>query len=136
MTDYSYLKTPTGKTIQDFQIPAWVMEKDEELLDLIMRSESMKDSERQYWFNLLEVMNEEQIERLRDILKRERQKLAEIDAKYGVKREDPVEAAKRAEEQAAKRASQQEAIRKREEEHRQQADNQAEDILSELDELN
>lgn len=108
------IKTPSGKTIADFRIPQELLEKDPELVDLIIRSESMDDKERQYWFNLTEVMNTEQTEKLRDILVRERKKLAEIDAKYSKKKEvDPVEAAKKAQEMAQKRAAQQELIRKK-----------------------
>jgi len=127
--DLTQLKTPTGKAITDFRIPAKLMQNDPALVDLIMRSESMKDEERQYWFNLYEVMNEGQIEKLRDILTRERAKLAEIDAKYGKKPEiDPVEAAKKAEDMAQKRAAEQAALKKREAEA-QAKEAHAEDAL-------
>jgi hypothetical protein len=53
-----------------------------ELIDLIVRSESMNDEERQYWVNILPIMTPEQIKSLRDILTNERQQLASIDAKY------------------------------------------------------
>lgn len=41
-----------------------------------------KDSDKQSWFNLLPLMNQEQIDKLKDILVREKQKLAEIEKKY------------------------------------------------------
>ena len=134
--DITQVKTPTGKGITDFRIPAKLLESDVALVDLIMRSESMKDEERQYWFNLYEVMNTQQVEKLRDILTRERKKLAEIDAKYGKKPEiDPVQAAKKAEEMAKKRAAEQEVLKKREAEA-QAKEAQAEDqLMSELDNL-
>ena len=84
-TTTTQVTTPTGKTLADFRIPAKLTQNDPALIDLIMKSESMKDEERQYWFNLYEVMNTAQIDKLRDILTRERAKLAEIDAKYGKK---------------------------------------------------
>ncbi len=79
--DLSRIKTITGKSLQDFHLSAKIS-NDTELIALILLAESMNDGERQYWFNLTEVMSPEQIEKLRDILRRERTKLAEIDAKY------------------------------------------------------
>ena len=134
--DLTQIKTPTGKTITDLRIPAKLLESDAALVELILKSESMKDEERQYWFNLYEVMNDGQIEKLRDILTRERQKLAEIDAKYGKKPEiDPVEAARKAEEMAKKRAAEQAALKQREAEHQAREANAEADILSELEGL-
>jgi len=85
--DLEKLRTPgTGKTIKDFKIPEYMLKEDKELVELIMLSESMNDGERQYWFDLTKTMNIQQVEKLRDILLKERQKLAEIEAKYGVKK--------------------------------------------------
>lgn len=47
-----------------------------------------KDSDKQSWFNLLPLMNQEQIDKLKDILLREKQKLAEIEQKYQQKKTD------------------------------------------------
>lgn len=77
------ITTKDGKTLADFILPQGLLEKDAELVELILRSEAMDDAERQYWFNLTDVMTPEQVEKLRDILTRERQKLAEIYKKYG-----------------------------------------------------
>lgn len=63
-------------------IPDEWKNKDPELVDLIAHSESMNDEERQYWINTLTVMTPAQVENLRQILKREREQLAAIDAKY------------------------------------------------------
>lgn len=134
--DLTQIKTPTGKTITDFRVPAKLQQNDPELVDLIMRSESMKDEERQYWFNLYEVMNAQQVEKLRDILTRERAKLAEIDAKYGKKPEiDPVQAAKKAEEMAKKRAADQQALKQREAEAQAKEAHAEDELMSELDNL-
>ena len=43
--------------------------------------------EKQSWFTLFPMMNEEQIGKLRDILTREKQKLQEIDQKYAQKKD-------------------------------------------------
>ena len=53
-----------------------------DLIDLIMKSESMNNGERQYWIDILPVMSTEQITQLREILQNERDQLAAIDAKY------------------------------------------------------
>lgn len=53
-----------------------------ELIDLIVRSESMNDEERQYWINIMPIMTPEQVKNLNDILANERKQLAAIDQKY------------------------------------------------------
>ena len=53
-----------------------------ELLELIVRSESMNNEERQYWVNILPIMTPDQVQNLRDILLNERRQLAAIDQKY------------------------------------------------------
>ena len=133
--DLDALQTPTDKNLSDFNVPEALKGSDKPLIDLIMRSESMKDSERQYWFNLTEVMNPEQVEKLRDILTRERQKLADIEAKYTKPKIDPEVAAQQAAEMAQKRAARQAEL-KAKEAKAQAAENAAEeDILGELDNL-
>jgi hypothetical protein len=63
-------------------IPDDTRQKFGDLVDLIEKSESMNDEERQYWINILPIMTPEQIQSLRDILVNERNQLAAIDAKY------------------------------------------------------
>ncbi len=133
--DLALIKTPSGKTINDFNISDKLKNNDPELVDFIIRSESMKDPERQYWFNLTEIMNSEQTEKLRDILKRERVKLAEIDAKYGKKPIDPIKAAKDAEAKAARRAQEQKRLQQEEAAHQAKEAAAEEDILAELDNI-
>ncbi len=53
-----------------------------ELIKLILNTESMDDEERQYWFDIMPSMNEEQIDRLFNILETERKKLEELETKY------------------------------------------------------
>ncbi len=135
--DVNALKTPTGKTIMDFEIPKTLFEQDQQLIDLVMRSESMKDSERQYWFNLTEVMNMEQLEKLRGILVRERQKLAEIEAKYGNEPQkpqlSPEEIQKRNEEMARKRAEEKARLEAEEKAHEAQESKQEEELIDEFE---
>ncbi len=125
------IKTKTGKTLKDFSVPEKLIKKDSPLVQLILESESMDDGERQYWFNLSEVMNSEQVEKLRDILVREKQKLAEIEAKYSQpgKKEDPAMAFQRAQEAGARRAEQREELKEKEASFEAEEDKHQEDLL-------
>lgn len=67
---------------RNFSIPREVQEKYPDLIELIIGSASMNDDERQYWFSILPIMTQDQVNRLREILTTEKQKLAEIDQKY------------------------------------------------------
>ena len=53
-----------------------------ELVKLVLATESMDNSEKQYWFDILPSMTEDQINRLFDILETERRKLEELEVKY------------------------------------------------------
>jgi hypothetical protein len=63
-------------------IPADVQTSFPDILEMIMKSESMNNGERQYWIDILPVMTTEQVQQLREILTNERDQLAAIDAKY------------------------------------------------------
>lgn len=70
-------------------IPDNFLDTETDLTMLILRSRSLaKNEEKQNWFNLIPMMNQEQIEKLRDILTRERDKIAEIEAKYEQKKQE------------------------------------------------
>lgn len=53
-----------------------------ELCKLVLNTESMDNNEKQYWFDILPSMTDEQIDRLFDILETERRKLEELEVKY------------------------------------------------------
>lgn len=53
-----------------------------ELVKLILATESMDDEERQYWFDIMPSMNDNQVDRLFNILETERRKLEELELKY------------------------------------------------------
>jgi len=135
--DLGKLRTPgTGKTIKDFKIPEYMLKEDKELVELIMLSESMNDGERQYWFDLTKTMNIQQVEKLRDILLKERKKLAEIEAKYGVKKTaklSPEDAAKKNAQMEKNMREKQAAIKAREQQV--EAEENEDEILAELDNL-
>ncbi len=53
-----------------------------ELVDLVLWSESIDNNEKQYWFDILPSMTDEQIDRLFNILMTERRQLEELNIKY------------------------------------------------------
>jgi hypothetical protein len=53
-----------------------------ELIKLILATESMDNSEKQYWFDIMPSMTDDQIDRLFDILETERKKLEELEVRY------------------------------------------------------
>ncbi|MCF7812767.1 hypothetical protein K9M59_04230 [Candidatus Gracilibacteria bacterium] len=128
------LTTKTGKTIQDFTIPEALLQ-DEELVTLIMGSESMSDDERQYWFNLTDVMTDEQVGKLRAILQREKVRLSEIEGKYEEKSEDPQEAFERAQKRAQQRKEEQKRVRQKETAHEAAERGVEQAALAELENL-
>ena len=65
-----------------FNIDDEVLAKYDELVKMILATESMDDDERQYWFDIMPSMTETQIDRLYNILDTERQKLQELEVKY------------------------------------------------------
>ncbi|HBA44940.1 TPA: hypothetical protein DEG21_03760 [Patescibacteria group bacterium] len=49
---------------------------------MVLNTESMDNNEKQYWFDILPSMTDEQVDRLFDILETERKKLEELESKY------------------------------------------------------
>lgn len=79
------VQTTTGTTSQDdgdYKIPQLVKEKYPDLVELIKKTQSMMPEERQYWFQILPIMTDEQVARLRKILEDEAAQLAKLDAQY------------------------------------------------------
>lgn len=54
----------------------------DELYKLILTSDSMDEKEIEYWFDIFPSLNEDQVDRLFNILKIERRKLDELDLKF------------------------------------------------------
>ena len=74
---------------QTYVIPEAFLEDAPELIEMILRSKSIDTKEeKQNWFNLLPLMNTQQIEKLRAILIKEKTKLQEIEQKYEEKKMD------------------------------------------------
>ncbi|MCF7836405.1 hypothetical protein K9N08_01310 [Candidatus Gracilibacteria bacterium] len=72
----------THADIEKFGIDEAFVKKNPALVELILKTESMKDEERKYWFQLLPIMSEEQVKKLANILQNERDQLEELDKKY------------------------------------------------------
>ena len=85
----SKLSNEIQELAKKFSIPDKFLEEKPEIITMILQSKSMDtDEEKQSWFNLLPIMNQEQYQKLVDILTRERQKLNEIEKKYEEKKQD------------------------------------------------
>jgi hypothetical protein len=65
-----------------FQVADEVQAKYPHLVTLIKGTESMDDNEKQYWFDVLPTMTDEQVDRLFAILQNEKDKLDELEKKY------------------------------------------------------
>jgi len=84
-----HLSEELREQAQEFAIPEEYFEKDVELISMILRSKSIDTTEeKQNWFNLLSMMNEEQVDKLRGILTKEKKKLEEIEQKYQKKKQE------------------------------------------------
>ncbi|MBT4385081.1 hypothetical protein HOD30_05030 [Candidatus Peregrinibacteria bacterium] len=67
---------------KQYNIPDAVLEKYGELVEKIKKTESMSHEEREYWFQILPIMTEDQVTRLRGILEEESKQLKELDSEY------------------------------------------------------
>ncbi len=59
-----------------------IRQKYPDLEQLINETESMTVEEREYWFQILPIMTDEQIQKLRGILVHEKEQLAKLDKEY------------------------------------------------------
>lgn len=115
-----------------YNIPDDMLESNADLVVLVLESKSISDQkEKQSWFDLYSLMNQEQIDKLRDILTREKQKLAEIEARYQAKQE---EIKRKYEETYASGAyqQQQDKIRDSEKASREQEEVEADALLNQI----
>lgn len=66
-------------TVSDLNIPAEVSAKFPDIIRLIQKSQSIDNDERQYWIDVLPIMNDDQMENLKSILDNEQKELSELD---------------------------------------------------------
>lgn len=76
------VSSQTQTSENQYVIPDSVIETYPDLVELIKITEAMNLEEKNYWFKIMPMMTDEQIENLRSILIKERQKLDEINHKY------------------------------------------------------
>ena len=93
MTNLALIQTKLPENLwgmaQTFTIDDNSLNQYSDLVVLILNSKSLSDNaEKQNWFNLLTIMNEEQMLKLKEILTREKEKLEEINQKYAKKQEE------------------------------------------------
>ena len=116
----------------NYNIPNDMLENNTDLVVLVLESKSISEpKEKQSWFDLYSLMNQDQIDKLRDILTREKQKLAEIEAKYQAKQD---EIRKKYEETYASGAyqQQQDKIRDEEKASHEQEEVEADALLDQI----
>jgi hypothetical protein len=68
--------------LDKFTIPKKVIEKYAHIVNLVIETQSMNDDERQYWFQILPIMSNEQVEKFQSILITEKEQLAKLDREY------------------------------------------------------
>ncbi|MFA6256298.1 MAG: hypothetical protein WC606_03870 [Candidatus Absconditabacterales bacterium] len=136
MANMDLIKTKLPQELREqaekFTIPDEFLTTMPDLIVLVLNSKSMDNpEEKQSWFNLLPLMNKDQIDKLRDILIREKQKLAEIEQKYEQKKDElkTKYTQKREDMVYTKRM---EAIKKEEAKHEEIEDKQADNLLTQL----
>lgn len=113
-------------------VPADVRAKFGEIVELILASESMNEDERRYWIDILPAMTPEQISKLTDILTRERDQLAAIDAKYSQGMSDLAQA-KAVEEIGVERKQRSQERASSEAQDKAAEEQAAEDLLKNID---
>ncbi|MFA6521730.1 MAG: hypothetical protein WCT53_05085 [Candidatus Gracilibacteria bacterium] len=74
--------TQDQSVFDKFDIPQAVRDQHPDLIPMILQTESMNDDERQYWFQILPIMTDDQILKLREILANEKQQLQKLDKEY------------------------------------------------------
>ena len=81
-----------SKDLKKYSISEHYLSEYPEIIFLVMTSKSLADQkDKQSWFNLMPIMNDEQMDKLYDILTRERLKINSIEKKYERKKQEIVE---------------------------------------------
>jgi len=117
---------------EKFTIPDEFLTTMTDLIILVLNSKSMDNpEEKQSWFNLLPMMNKDQIDKLRDILTREKQKLSEIEQKYEQKK-DELKTKYTQKREDMVYTKKMEEIKQKEAKHEEIEDQQAENLLTQI----
>ncbi|MDO4713217.1 MAG: hypothetical protein Q4B28_00720 [bacterium] len=117
---------------ENFTISEGIFAHHSDLIQLVLESKSLAENdEKQNWFNLLPIMNQEQIEKLRDILTREKEKLEEINKKYAQKQAEISQKYQQMFDADAYYKNQA-ALEAKEDKHREQDLAEADDLLAQM----
>lgn len=136
MTTIAIIKEKLPQTLRElaekFSLPDEFLITMPDLIVLVLQSKSMDTiEEKQSWFNLLPMMNKDQIDKLRDILTREKQKLQEIEQKY-ISKKDELTSKYTQKRENMVYSKKIEEIKKQEAEHEKIEDQQADNLLTQL----
>lgn len=117
-----------------YTIPESVKSQFPDLVALLIKTESMNDEERDYWFQVLPIMNEDQIIKLRTILVNEREQLKKIDTEYDAEMKKLNDVHKN-EWNAFEEQQKKIALREAEASHEEQEQQKEEDLLKKLQDI-
>lgn len=120
---------------KNFIVSDEMQAKYSELITLILNTESMDDDERQYWFDIMPSMTENQVDRLFNILDTEKKKLEELEVKYQKEIKSLNEKHLIEWQQFQVKQNQQKVAQARKEEQAEEAEENADDILNMLNNL-
>lgn len=126
--------TATATTASKFHIPQAVKDLYPDLIPLILHTESMDDEEREYWFQILPIMTDDQVDKLREILVNEKDQLAKLDAEYEAELKK-INEKHLSEWEAFEYEQTREKIQKEEAAYEADESSLEEDLLNKLDEL-
>ncbi len=120
------------QVMENYTIADTFLENIADVIVLILTSKSLdSQQEKQSWFDLFPLMNKEQIDKLRDILIREKQKLEEIEQKYEQKKEELVNKyVQKFDENSYQNTI--EKLQQHEESNKEKENQEAEDLLNNL----
>jgi hypothetical protein len=122
------------KNTSQYHIPQLVKQEYPDLIPLILNTESMDDEEREYWFQILPIMTDDQVQKLKNILVNEKKQLAKLDAEYEAELAK-INEKHLSEWQAFENRQFREKLEKKEKAHEKKESSLEEDLLNKLSEL-
>lgn len=117
-----------------YVVPRLIRSEYHQLIPLIMETESMNEEEREYWFQILPIMTEEQIKKFVGILENEQEQLKKLDDEYDTELEK-LNDKHMLEWQEFEAKEKREKIQKAEAEHEAKEAEKQDALLGELDNL-
>lgn len=115
------------------KVPADIAAKYPNLEALILGTESMTNEERDYWFQILPIMTDEQIQKLLGILTHEKEQLSKLDSEYQSQLQKLDQKHMKEIEEGERRAKR-ETLKKQEASHEKTEAKAQEDLLKKLEE--